>query len=205
MIRTSCRECVQKHLLEAMLYWSQYVNTRLGKEDLLKAIGQLAEAVEETENGTQYKALIRLALDRAWCRYYQNSIDDADGLLSSKLLQVVFFLDSADNEWTINSSELQMDSSIRPPTYEPGREKAATLLAQAQILLNESDTGYPEHFFAAIACLAVASEEICRHDSQAAADIRRERLALWKDRNRRPDLVSLALTFADTPEITNEK
>ena len=204
MIRPWCRECVQKHLLEAMLYWSQYSDTR-DKTDLLKSIGQLAEAVEESESGTQYKTYIRLAFDRAWCRYYQNSVEDSDGLLSSKLLQVVFFLDSADNSWTIDPLELHMDSHIRPPTYEPGREKAATFLAQAQILLNEADTGYPEHFFAAIACLAAASEEICRHDSMAAGDIRRERLALWKDRNRRPDLVALALTFADTPEKTNDR
>ena len=66
-------------------------------------------------------------------------------------------------------------------------------VAQAQVLLNETMKGYPEHIWLAIGHLAEAEDEILADSLALATEAREMRVQVMKNPTTRPDLVSLIL------------
>ena len=66
---------------------------------------------------------------------------------------------------------------------ESCRECACKHIAQARVLLLETNKGYPEHYWFAMGHLAEAEDELVKDFPEEMALVRAERLELQKNRN----------------------
>ena len=91
--------------------------------------------------------------------------------------------------------------SARESCLDCGRKH----LAQAIILLEESELGYPLHFWLCIGHLAEASSELLNDYPELAHTIRNHRLKMVEDRAYNPPLMDLIDELCRIEESEDEK
>lgn len=77
-------------------------------------------------------------------------------------------------------------------------------ISQARVLLTESLTGYPEHYWFAMGHLAEAEAELTKEHVDLANQVREERLRLENDRKYEIPFATLVNTICPPPEQDEE-